>query len=77
MGIGTILEARTILLLASGKEKAGITAKAVEGPVTASVPASALQFHPDVKVIIDEEAASELALRNYYRWAYENKARVI
>jgi glucosamine-6-phosphate deaminase len=75
MGIGTILEARTILLLASGKEKAGIAARAIEGPVTASVPASALQLHPDVKVIIDEEAASNLALQDYYRWTYENKGR--
>ncbi len=75
MGIGTILEARTIVLLASGKEKAGITARAIEGPITAFVPASALQLHPQVKFIIDEGAASELALQDYYRWTYENKGR--
>lgn len=77
MGIGTILEARTILLIASGKEKAGILARAVEGPVTAMVPASALQLHPQVKVIIDEAAASELALLDYYRWTYEHKSRLL
>ncbi len=76
MGIGTILEARTILLLASGKEKAGIVARAIEGPVSASVPASALQLHPQVKIIIDDEAASGLALLDYYRWTYENKSRL-
>jgi glucosamine-6-phosphate deaminase len=76
MGIGTILESRRILLLASGMEKAGIIARAVEGPITASVPASALQLHPQVKFIIDEEAASELALLDYYRWTYENKGRL-
>ena len=77
MGIGTILEAKTIILLASGKDKADIIARAVEGPVSASVPASVLQFHPRVKVVIDEAAASSLTNGRYYRWAYENKDRVI
>jgi len=77
MGIGTILEAKTIILLASGKDKAEIVARAVEGPVTASVPASVLQFHPRVKFVIDEAAASRLTNGRYYRWAYENKDRVI
>lgn len=77
MGIGTILESKMILLLASGKEKAEIMARAVEGPVSASVPASVLQFHVNVKFIIDEEAASELADKDYYRWAYENKERAL
>lgn len=77
MGIGTILEAKMVLLLASGKDKAGIVARAIEGPVTASVPASALQFHPRAKFVIDEAAASELMNAPYYRWAHENKDRVI
>jgi glucosamine-6-phosphate deaminase len=77
MGIGTILEAKTIILLASGKEKAEIVARAIEGPVTASVPASVLQFHPRAKLVIDEAAASGLANGPYYRWAYENKDRVV
>ncbi|MGB7296009.1 MAG: glucosamine-6-phosphate deaminase [Candidatus Aminicenantales bacterium] len=76
MGIGTILETKMILLLASGKDKAEIVARAIEGPVTAALPASALQFHPRAKFILDEAAAAELTDRAYYRWAYENKAKV-
>jgi glucosamine-6-phosphate deaminase len=75
MGIGTIIETKMALLLASGKDKAGIIARAVEGPVTASVPASALQLHARARFIIDEEAASGLTNKDYYRWAYENKGR--
>jgi glucosamine-6-phosphate deaminase len=75
MGIGTILETRSALLLASGKEKAEIIAESIEGPVTASVPASALQLHSQAKFIIDAEAASKLTKRDYYVWAYEHKDR--
>lgn len=60
MGIGSILKARTIYLLAWGQHKAGVIQKAVEGPVTMQVPASFLQNHPNVKVIIDRGAAEEL-----------------
>lgn len=67
MGIGTILESRRIILLAFGKSKAAAIAKMVEGPVTAMVPASALQFHPDVKVIVDEAAGSRLRNKRYYK----------
>jgi glucosamine-6-phosphate deaminase len=77
MGIGTILETKTALLLASGKDKAGIIARAVEGPLTASVPASALQLHARAIFVIDEAAASKLTKRDYYRWAYENKDRAL
>jgi glucosamine-6-phosphate deaminase len=77
MGIGTILESRMILLLASGADKADIVARAVEGPVSAFVPASALQLHPQTKFILDEEAASRLALKNYYRWTQENKEKFL
>ena len=77
MGIGTILETKTALLLATGEDKAEIVARAVEGPVTASVPASALQLHPRAKFVIDEAAASRLANGPYYRWAYENKDRAL
>jgi glucosamine-6-phosphate deaminase len=56
MGIGTILESRHILLLASGKAKADIVRRALRGPITESVPASALQTHPNVIAILDEEA---------------------
>jgi glucosamine-6-phosphate deaminase len=71
MGIGTILEARRILLLASGAAKAKAVALAVEGPVTASVSASALQMHRDVTVLVDREAAENLQHKDYYRKSLE------
>jgi glucosamine-6-phosphate deaminase len=67
MGIGTILEAKRILLLASGSSKAAAIANAIEGPLTASVTASALQLHPDVTFIVDQEAGSQLKQKDYYR----------
>ena len=66
MGIGTILEARKILLLAAGKSKAAAVSKSIEGPVTSAVSASALQLHPDVTFILDAPAASQLKQRRYY-----------
>lgn len=60
-GIGTILEAATIVLVASGAHKAAAVAAAVEGPVTEACPASALQGHRDVRVIVDHDAANRLA----------------
>lgn len=73
MGIGTIMESKTIILLASGKDKSEAIQLSIEGPVTASVPASVLQLHPQAKFIMDEEAASLLKRKDYYRWVYENK----
>ncbi len=67
MGVATIMEARDILLLATGAAKAAALRATVEGPVTAFCPASALQFHPRVTVLCDEAAASGLALMDYYR----------
>jgi len=75
MGIGTILEARQMLLLASGSVKAEAIAKAIEGPLTASVSASALQLHPDVRVLLDEDAAATLAHRDYYDRVIEQTAK--
>jgi glucosamine-6-phosphate deaminase len=72
-GIATILEARHLVLLAFGAEKAGPLADAVEGPVTSMVPASALQFHPHVTVLVDEAAGSLLDHAGYYRQALDNK----
>ena len=66
MGIGTILEAKQILLLAFGEAKAKAVAKAIEGPISSSCSASALQMHRDVRFILDEEAATELRHRSYY-----------
>jgi len=71
--VGTILEARQVLLLATGQKKAAAVAAAVEGPVTAMVTASALQMHPSTQVLLDEEAASELKMRDYYDWVQEKK----
>ena len=74
MGIGTILEARKILLLATGEAKAAAVAKSIEGPITSAVSASALQLHPDVTFIIDDAAASQLTQRDYYRRVLEMTA---
>jgi glucosamine-6-phosphate deaminase len=72
-GLGTILEARHLVLLAFGAGKAEALAGALEGPVTASLPGSAIQLHPHATVVVDEAAASELRLADYYRYAYDNK----
>ena len=60
MGIKTIMQARKVLLVASGKDKASIVKKAFFGPVTPEVPASILQMHPDFILVGDEEALSEI-----------------
>ncbi len=73
MGVGTILEARELLLLATGSAKASILAKAVEGPITAMISASALQLHPRCKIVVDEAAASALTQRQYYDWIFQNE----
>jgi glucosamine-6-phosphate deaminase len=73
MGVGTILEARKIILLATGTHKAKAIAQAVEGPVTSMITASALQLHRDVTVVVDEEAAGEFAMRDYYEFIYRAK----
>ncbi len=72
-GIGTILDAGHLILLATGASKASPIAKAIEGPLTAMVPASALQLHPHATVILDEAAAGELRHGHYYREAFANK----
>jgi glucosamine-6-phosphate deaminase len=61
MGVGTILDARKIVLMAFGEHKARIVQKSVEGPVTESVAASFLQQHPDASFLLDQAAARELA----------------
>lgn len=66
MGIGTILEARNILLLACGAKKASAVRSMIEGPISSFVPASALQLHANVTVILDEPAAGWLIKRDYY-----------
>jgi glucosamine-6-phosphate deaminase len=73
MGVGTIMDARQIVLLAFGDRKADAIASAVEGPITAMNPASILQMHPVAKCIIDEPAATKLSRIDYYRWVYDQK----
>jgi len=73
MGVGTIIEARRCLLLATGESKAGVVAQAVEGPISSMVTASALQLHPRCTVVVDEEAAENLREKDYYRWIFENE----
>lgn len=66
MGIATILEAREILLLSTGKTKSRAVAQMIEGPVSAVCPASVLQLHPRVTVLLDTASAADLSLREYY-----------
>lgn len=63
MGIATILHARHVVLLATGPSKARVVARALAGPVTARMPASLLQTHPDVVVVLDRDAAAALRPR--------------
>ena len=72
-GLGTIMDAREVVLVAQGTEKAPAIASAVEGPVSARCPGSVLQFHPHATLILDEAAAAQLTLRDYYHHTYANK----
>lgn len=72
-GLGTISDARHLVLVACGSGKAAPVEAAVEGPVTASCPASVLQLHPHVTVVVDEAAAAKLANAAYYRETYAGK----
>jgi len=74
-GLGTILRARHLVLLAFGGGKAEAVAAAVEGPVTAMLPGSAVQLHPHVTVVVDEPAAAGLRLADYYRYTWQHKPR--
>lgn len=72
-GLGTILDARHLLLVATGTSKAEPIARAVEGPLTAMCPASVLQLHPHATVVLDADAASALTLADYYRDTFRGK----
>jgi glucosamine-6-phosphate deaminase len=72
-GLGTISAARHLVLVATGAAKAPAVRAMAEGPVSASCPASVLQLHPHVSVLVDEAAAGELALSAYYRETYSAK----
>jgi glucosamine-6-phosphate deaminase len=73
MGVGTILECKRLVMLVTGAEKAEILHKAVEGPITSMVTASALQLHPHCTVVVDEDAGAQLEEKEYYRWILENE----
>lgn len=72
-GLGTIMEAKHLVLVATGGNKAEAVHQMVEGPISAMWPATVLQMHPHVTVMLDDAAASRLQLGDYYRHAFENK----
>jgi len=76
MGVGTIMEAREIVLIASGEKKAAVCAEFIEGPVTARVTASILQLHPHVHAVLDQAASSQLKQAEYYRWVQQEKQKL-
>ena len=73
MGVGTILEARKLVLVANGEGKAGAIAAAIEGPVTSMITASAIQLHANSVIFLDEQAAGSLKMCDYYKWIQDNK----
>lgn len=73
MGVGSILDCRRCILLATGEEKAAIVARAVEGPITSMISATALQLHAECTLILDEAAGSRLKESDYYHWIFENQ----
>jgi glucosamine-6-phosphate deaminase len=68
MGVGTILEAKQCIMLCFGANKANAVKGAIEGGISQFNPASALQLHPATSVYLDEAAAADLKLKDYYRW---------
>lgn len=70
-GLGTIMEADKLVLIATGAGKAEAVAQMVEGPVSARWPATVVQFHNDITVLLDEDAASKLTMRDYYAQAWK------
>lgn len=72
-GLGTIMEARHLMLIATGGHKAEAVHQMLEGPISSMWTATVLQMHPHATVLIDDAAASRLQLADYYRQAYANK----
>lgn len=77
MGIGTIMEARRILLLATGEAKSAAVREAVEGPVAARCPASILQMHPRATLVLDRAAASALKDVAFYEYIERENQRLL
>jgi glucosamine-6-phosphate deaminase len=72
-GLGTILDAHEVVLVAQGSAKAAAVAGMIEGPLSAMCPGSALQLHQHATIVVDEDAAALLTLSDYYRYTYANK----
>ena len=72
-GLATIMSARHLVLLASGRAKAEAVHQLVEGPISAMWPATVMQAHPHATVLVDDAAASRLQLADYYRQTYADK----
>ncbi len=75
MGVGTILEARKLVMLVTGDEKADIIAKAIEGPMTSMISGSAIQLHPDCVVVLDKAAAKNIKFKEDYAFAVKNNPK--
>lgn len=73
MGIGTIMDARSVLLMAFGSGKAKAVSGCVEGAISAVLPASILQMHPRATILLDEDSAADLLRKDYYRWVLDHK----
>ncbi len=76
MGIATILDARYVLLMATGENKAKAVKDMVTGAVSAMCPASALQMHENAIVLLDKAAASQLEDQEYYLWADQQNNKI-
>lgn len=76
MGIGTIMESRYVLLMATGENKADAVNEMITGALSAMCPASALQMHENAVVILDKAAASKLKDQDYYQWADQQNAKL-
>lgn len=72
-GLGTIMDARQVVLIAQGESKADAVANAVEGPLSSMCPGSILQMHQNATILLDSEAASKLKLIDYYRFVFANR----
>jgi glucosamine-6-phosphate deaminase len=77
MGIATIMDARYVLLMATGVNKASAVKSMIAGGVSAMCPASALQMHENAIVLLDKAAASELSDQSYYQWADNENRKLI
>uniref|UniRef100_UPI0035691897 glucosamine-6-phosphate deaminase n=1 Tax=Pseudoalteromonas sp. TaxID=53249 RepID=UPI0035691897 len=76
MGIATIMDAKYVLLLATGKNKAQAVNEMINGPISASCPASILQMHKNAIVMLDNDAASLLANKDYFNWVGQQNNQI-